>query len=669
MITVLSCIYIEHNLALVALAAALCLMGSFVTMRLLRRCVEAEATHRFGWSFLAAVSGGGSVWATHFVAMLAYEPNAPVSFDAAMTILSLVIAIVGLILSFSLSAFTSSQILKGMAGALVGLSFAAMHYVGMFAYRIVGLMDWKMDFVWASIILSVVFAALSNHVIWKFKQRKLSFWIAVGAMVLGIVGLHFTGMAAITVTPMAENFPALDANAMVALATAIALVTLIILGTGLTSHLIDSKVRNHSQKQLHHMSHHDALTGLPNREGFRRYIQGAVESAEHYDVKVAILRININRFTEINDRLGHAAGDKALQTIALRFKAIQQEDEYVARTGGDEFVAVKFFRDRSMVVAYAERLTAEISDAIHLGKTKCVLDATMGGAIWPDDADTTSDLVNNADLAMHTAKFSFMNKVCFYDANIGSEMRAKRRLAEDLRIALEHDELELHYQVQTSLEADCDIQGFEALLRWTHPELGPISPASFIPVAEENGLIAALGEWVLRRACMDAANWYPSYRVAVNVSAVQFANPHLPQLVEEVLKETGLAPDLLELELTETALVKDIERSLKIMKEVKALGVGIALDDFGTGYSSLEILRTFPIDKIKLDKSFVDDIEQDPQSLAIVRAVLILGKSLEIPVLAEGIETQDQMAILRKEGCDEGQGVSAWTPVFGQDAD
>ncbi|WP_319498260.1 EAL domain-containing protein [uncultured Cohaesibacter sp.] len=656
MLTVLSCIYTEHDLLLVALAALLCIIGSLVTLRLVRHAVESEFGHHFGWFFLAAVSGGGSVWATHFVAMLAYKPKAAVSFDPALTILSLVIAIAGLLGSFCLSGFRQSPIRTVIGGAFVGLTFATMHYTGMFAYRIVGLLTWDMGLIWASILISVALSMFFSTLIWKPAIGKLRFLSAVMTMVLSIVGLHFTGMAAFTVTPMTTSFPDIDASAMISLAMAIALVTLIILGAGLTSHLIDSRVRSHSREELHHLTSHDVLTGIPNREGFKRYVNSAIESAEHYGVKVAILGIDLNRFKEINDRLGHAAGDFTLHTLAGRMKTILREDEFVARIGGDEFAAVKFFHEKSTIASFAERLAFEIAQPIDIDGVRNEVGASLGAAIWPDDGETSSELVNNANLAMYHAKCSFMSKLCFYDAEIGADMRKKRKMADDLRRALDNDELQLHYQVQKSMGPERDIHGFEALLRWTHPDLGPISPALFIPVAEENGLISALGLWVLKRACVDAASWDPPYRVAVNVSAVQFMDPHLPQYVEDVLALTGLNPSRLELELTETALVKDTARSLDIMLQVKALGVGIALDDFGTGYSSLEILRTFPFDKIKLDKSFVDDINKDRSSLAIVRAVLALGKSLSIPVLAEGIETEEQMAILRDEGCDEGQG-------------
>mgnify|MGYP000754853688 CR=1 FL=1 len=656
MMTVLDCIFFEHNIVLVVLAAFVCLCSSAVTLRLLRRAVRARGTQRLGWQFLAAVAGGGGVWTTHFVAMLSFEPKADVSFDPVLTLLSLVIAIGGLFASFVLSGLGSSKAFAGTGGALAGLSFAAMHYTGMFAYRVVGLVEWQFEYVLASVLLSSVCAAVAVSLIWRTYLGTRLYWASVGLMVTGIVSLHFTGMTAFRVTPMSQSFREVDTQAIVALALAIAVVALIVVGTGLTSFLIDTNVRAVSRRQLHHVASHDALTGLPNRSSFQTQLKRLLNASAASDGKLAVIGIDLNRFKEINDTFGHAAGDEVLRILARRLEQILKEDEFIARIGGDEFAAIKPFESKSEVINFAERIEGVFARMVRIGPMESVVGASLGAAVWPDDAGSPDELVNNADFAMYHAKHAFLETICFYDAQIGASVRSRRQIAEDLRQALERGELEVHYQVQMSLDSGRNIRGYEALVRWTHPVLGPISPAEFIPVAEENGLIAPLGAWVLHQACEDAAEWEPAYKVAVNVSAVQFMDSNLPRLVHEALVKSGLSPHRLELELTETALVKDKVRSLHIMRQIKDLGVGLALDDFGTGYSSLETLRTFPFDKIKLDRAFVGGMEKDRQSKAIVRAVLALGKSLDIPVLAEGIETPEQMSILRQEGCDEGQG-------------
>lgn len=654
MMTVVDCIVDEHNLMLVFVAALVCLFGSAITLRLLRRAVRASGGQRLGWQFLAAVAGGGGVWATHFVAMLAYEPPAPVSIDPALTILSLVIAMAGLFGSFLVCGIRGHAF-PAIGGAIVGLSFSAMHYAGMWAYRVVGLVEWQSTYVVASISLPVICSAASVALVWQHNLETRRFWTAITLLVAGIVSLHFTAMAAFHVTPMAQSIPEIDVQAVVALALAIAVAALIILGTGLASYIIDTNVQANSQEQLRHMASHDALTGLPNRARFNERLAGSLQEARDRNGKFAVVYIDLNRFKDINDTLGHSAGDEALRILAHRITQSLEDGEFIARLGGDEFAAVKRFSDRSEIRAFAGRMADIFNRPMPIGSIETAVGASIGAAVWPDDAKDLDELLNNADLAMYHAKNAFLDTICFYDAEIGTSVRKRRRLAEALRSALDNDQLELHYQVQKSLSSG-EIHGYEALLRWRHPELGPISPSEFIPVAEENGLVAPLGAWVLRRACQDAAAWEPAYRVAVNVSAVQFIDANLPRLVHEVLVETGLPPGRLELELTETALIRDKVRSLHIMRQIKVLGVGVALDDFGSGYSSLETLRSFPFDKIKLDRAFVDGVEHDRQSKAIVRAVLALGKSLDIPVLAEGIETDEQIAILRAEGCDEGQG-------------
>ena len=655
MMTVVNCIVTEHDLVLVVVAALVCLFGSAVTLSLVRRGVHATGGQRLGWQFLAAVAGGGGVWTTHFVAMLAYKPPVPVSFDPALTALSLVIAMAGVLAGVVVSGIHAGRVFHALGGALVGLAFSAMHYTGMFAYRVVGLVEWQSDYVVASILLPVLASAVAMAMIWQPRLGTRRFWTAVALLVAGIVSLHFTAMTAFRVTPMSESFPEIDARAVLTLALAIATVALIIVGTGLTSYLIDNDVRADSEKQIHHMAAHDALTGLPNRASFQDCLAATLREARDRNGKFAVICIDLDRFKEINDTLGHGAGDEVLCNLARRMTQSLEPREFIARLGGDEFAAVKRFEDKSEINAFADRLAGVFDRPMLIGGVETAVGASIGAAIWPDDAEGLDDLVNNADLAMYHAKHAVLDTMCFYDAEIGAAVRKRRQLAEALRYALEHNQLDVHYQVQMSL-ATREIHGYEALLRWNHPQLGPIPPAEFIPIAEESGLIVPLGAWVLRRACQDAAAWEPAYRVAVNVSAFQFMDANLPRLVHETLLETNLSPHRLELELTETALVRDKTRSLHIMRQIKALGVCMALDDFGSGYSSLETLRTFPFDKIKLDRAFVDGIDRDRQAKAIVRAVLALGKSLDISVLAEGIETGDQISILRREGCDEGQG-------------
>ena len=451
-------------------------------------------------------------------------------------------------------------------------------------------------------------------------------------------------------------------EAIMALALAIACVGFLIIGASIASYLIDASVRTDSYEQLRQMAVTDSLTDLPNRVSFNGRLDHEIDNARQQGLKVGLVCIDLDRFKEINDLRGHGAGDEVLRVLASRMSYLLRDGEFVARLGGDEFAAVKRMQSAAELSDFLSRLEAVLNEPIPLEDFHVTPGASLGVAIYPDDAGDKLALIGNADLAMYRAKSSPTTSVAYYDPSMDEMVRERKNLANDLRAAFERDELEVYFQVQKSVSTG-EIRGYEALLRWTHPERGPISPSEFISIAEEYGLILQLGEWVLRNACAQAARWEPPYKVAVNVSPLQFAHADLPRMILETLLETGLPANRLELELTESTIFSDKERSLHMLRQIKGMGVTIALDDFGTGYSSLDTLRTFPFDKIKLDKSFVEHVESSDQTAAMVRAVLALGRSLKIPVLAEGIENPQQLSVLSAEGCDEAQGFLLGRPL------
>jgi diguanylate cyclase (GGDEF)-like protein len=660
MVSVFECVTGQHNIWLVLVAALVCVAGAWTVMRLFQRAQATKGTQRLGWHFLTAVAAGSSIWCTHFVAVLAYRSVAPVTFDPVLTILSLLVAIGGAAPGFAVTARGPSAKTSAIGGGIIGLAISAMHYTGMLAYRVEGVVTWNQVYLTASILLAVALSAIAM----VFATRRLvrDKYIAIGMLVLAIVSLHFTAMTAfqvhaLTIAPAYSN-PA----AMQALAMAVAVVGLMIIGTGLVTYLIDDQTRTESVDKLRHMALNDPLTGLPNRAGFTQRLAQEVAQADAGGSGFSLIVIDLDRFKEINDVRGHSAGDEVLLTVARRMSHHLASDEFVARLGGDEFAAIHRDHAGMTLEAFIERLEKALFRSITLDGYEIAPGASIGVARYPQDAGDKETLINNADLAMYRAKSDPTRRVCFYEPSMDEAVRARRALGSDLRDAIAGHQLAVYYQPQNSV-ATGETVGFEALVRWTHPTRGPIPPAEFIPLAEETGVIMELGEWVLRTACADAAAWEQPYKIAVNLSPVQFAHANLAQLVHEILIETGLSPLRLELELTETTIVSDKARSLHVLREIKALGVSIALDDFGTGYSSLETLRAFPFDKIKLDRSFMSEIESSPQAKAIIRAVLALGKSLDVPVLAEGIETREQLAILASEGCDEAQGYYLGRPA------
>jgi diguanylate cyclase (GGDEF)-like protein len=750
----ITCLTDDHNLWLVGLAAGLCLVGSIITFRLYRRLRAAEKGTRLAWAFMGAVATGATIWCTHFVAMIAYEPGTNVSYEPVLTGVSLGVAIGG----SALALWVASRAIRASAeigGVLFGLTVVAMHYTGMAAFATDAVIHWSAAYVAASIVGAVVLGGLAFN-----RARRSDKTIPVVLMVLGIVALHFTGMAAMTVIPLAPLATAAAVDpANVIMAFAVAAVGMMMLGTGVASHALDeqsrlqAKVRldhliegsvdgmvieqgglilaanaafadlagvdrealaaeplsrwlmdagelkvggltqsrlvattgleipvevavrrddGHAaendlmiyavrdlrtrlaqERRIAHLARNDGLTGLPNRSSFLEWLTRQTEPGSM--TKVALLAMDLDRFKEVNDVHGHAAGDQLLIRIAERMRAALRPGEFVARLGGDEFVAVTPVERREDALDMAARLRDAVIAPVMLDHAEVACGLSIGIAVWPDDADNTSALINDADLAMYRAKASLGMDICFYEEEMDEAVRSRRRMAQQMREALDQNLFSLNWQVQAAVDTG-DITGYEVLLRWIQPDGAFISPADFIPLAEENGLILPIGEWVLRTACAEAATWSEPHKIAVNLSPVQLGHVDLPRLVHQILIETGLSPSRLELEITETAMITDMERTTHVLRQLKLLGVSIAMDDFGTGYSSLSTLRAFPFDKIKLDRSFMSELDGGPQSAAIIRAVLALGESLEIPVLAEGVETLEQLTFLRDQGCDEVQG-------------
>ena len=421
---------------------------------------------------------------------------------------------------------------------------------------------------------------------------------------------------------------------------------------GLLEHLA---ARQKLEAQLTHMAHHDGLTALPNRVLFRQEMERELARARGGEA-VAVLCIDLDHFKRVNDTLGHAAGDALLQGAADRLRACVRETDIVARLGGDEFAIVQVQAEQPRAATVlAERLIAELSRPFDIDGHQVVVGASVGIALAPSDGTDADQLMKSADMALYRAKADGRGVLRYFESEMDAKMQARRALELDLRKALAEHEFELFYQPIVDLQSN-RVSGFEALLRWNHPTQGLISPADFIPIAEDMGLITPLGEWVLRQACREAAGWPERVKVAVNLSPAQFKSKALALVVTTALADSGLAPDRLELEITESVLLQDNDTVRGILHQMRALGVRISMDDFGTGYSSLSYLRSFPFDKIKIDQSFVRDMGQHDDSIAIVRAVAGLGRNLGMSTTAEGVETNEQLGRLREEGCTEVQG-------------
>jgi diguanylate cyclase len=767
MFTVLNCIATQHDLRLVGLAAVICALASFTAIGLLHHVRRSKGRMRMAWLCVAATSTGFGIWATHFIAMLAFSPGLPSGYNIALTFLSLVAAIVLTGLGLAVAVTSRSPVGAGLGGAIVGGGIAAMHYTGMAAFELQGWIIWDPTLVVASIVLGGLIGAVALPVGLRGNELK---WKILGAVLLtvAICSHHFTAMgaAAIVPDPMIEISPMALPAAWLAIAVALASFAVILLavsgvaiemrdrrraeletdrmrglanaavegllvcvgdtivtvnnsfaaligspadilvgaklekcfpdeGTrlklfdhldqpiegdllhpdgsktpvelilrpidfaGTPHHAIavrDLRARKQAEQHIRYLAHNDALTGLPNRSTFNKKLDQEIEHALITGRRLAVLCLDLDRFKEVNDLFGHAAGDKVLQMFAAKVTGILDEGQMMARLSGDEFaIMAPGLSSPAVAGRIAESILEALQSANESAETDTPVSTSIGIAVCPDDATDRNGLLSQADTALYRAKTEGRGTFRFFEAAMGAAVRDRRLLEHDLRHAVVRGELSLVYQPQKEIHSG-KVVGFEALLRWHHPTRGNISPVVFVPIAEETGTILQIGEWVLRTACREAAGWAQPLTVAVNVSAVQIHNTNFAHVVHEVLFETGLSPGQLELEITETALVRDLNRALATLRRIKMLGVRIAMDDFGTGYSSLSNLRAFPFDKIKIDSSFIKSVNVNEQAAAIVRAVLGLGRALSLPVLAEGVETAAEFQFLESELCNEAQG-------------
>jgi diguanylate cyclase (GGDEF)-like protein/PAS domain S-box-containing protein len=772
MLKVYDCITTAHDLRLVALAALICALASVTGINLLRHARKSNDGMRRLWLAVSAISTGFGIWATHFVAMLAFTPGIPNGYNIALTMLSLVAAIVLTGTGLAVSLTRDWRHGPWVGGAIVAGGIAAMHYTGMAAFEIAGVILWDSTLVGASILLGAVIGAVALPVGLHGNDEK---WKIGGAVLLtlAICSHHFTAMGAVSIipNPTIEIPPSALPAGWLAIGVAIASFAIIGLAlagvvldirdgrrsqleidrmrdladasvegllvcdgdkivsinssfatlTGLSSsglagakletcfpdraararllagpnqtvetrlrhldgsltpvelilrpivyagrphHVIavrDLQARKAAEQHIHYLAHHDVLTSLPNRSHFNTRIDQEIAALTEGG-SLAVLCLDLDRFKEVNDLFGHAAGDIMLQTVASRATAVIDARHMMARLGGDEFAVLI---PGVANPAAAGRLAEKILDALRVtGDTPETsnISASIGIALCPGDATDRETLLSHADTALYRAKAEGGNAYRFFEASMGAEVRERRLLEHDLRLAIARDELQLAYQPQQDIRSKATT-GFEALLRWKHPTRGQISPAIFIPIAEETGAILEIGDWVLKAACREAASWTQPLTVAVNVSAVQLYNAAFVKELHQILLDTGLPPRRLEIEITETALVRDFNRALATLRQIKALGIRIAMDDFGTGYSSLSNLRAFPFDKIKIDGSFVKSVHSNDQAATIVRAVLGLGRGLGLPVLAEGVETAAELQFLQDERCDEVQGYFLGRPA------
>ncbi|MEN3214118.1 EAL domain-containing protein [Methylorubrum populi] len=764
---------------LVALAGLICLLGCAGTVLLMAQA--RAATRRLPWRrlLITAAMFGGSVWSLHFVAMLAFHPDLHIAYDPQVTAASAAIVVGGAFVALLLWRWGSDEpAILAAAGLVLGLSIAAMHYLGVGAMRLSGLLLFDHRYVLASLLLSVVLASLALlracDLTRLGRQIEVALWL-----VLAICSLHFTGMAAVTIAPMltlaAE--PTLAASGFLLNSTHLGL---LIAGTSLAlliaslsalllqQHLVQRTVREldrlrllgdlahealfihregrvlvinragtrlfalparqlvgkpvlelfseadapallrrsrcrsedlqpgefqirtassgalipvelscrsieygglpatavalrdlsdrkRDEARIHHLALHDALTDLPNRYLLNERLQLALDAAASDRSELAVVYLDLDRFKPVNDLHGHAVGDVLLIQVAKRMLSMVRSTDTLARVGGDEFVLVLVHRTPDQIDDLLGQIVAGLQRPFQVEDHTIEIGVSAGIALFPSDGSTAGTLMRAADLALYRAKDAGRSAVRFFESAMDAQLQARRQLERELGQAIGRDELKLFYQPIVNARTG-EIETFEALIRWQHPERGLVSPAEFIPLAEQANLIARIGQWVIETACAEAASWPRSWRVSVNVSPSQFRQSDVPEIVKAALAQSGLDPSRLVIELTESVFIQDATKAVEVLTSLRALGIRLALDDFGTGYSSLSYLQRFKFDKIKVDQSFVRRLGQDADTLTIVRAIVNLAHNLGMQVTVEGVETAAQQAMLHALGCEQMQG-------------
>lgn len=655
----------DHDLSLVLLAAVICAAGCYVGISLSQRTASESGMARWHWCFLTGIVAGCTIWATHFIAMFGYRSPVPVSLDGTLTLLSAHIAVVGSCVAVAVATLSRRLWASLSSGLLFGLTIAAMHYTGMSGYLFDGaVVQWNFWLIALSGGLGTVLASLANILLNRSDGRTVKL-APVALWVGSIVSVHFIGMAAMVVEPLpgaaaGASYSGVGGNALVG---AIATISLMIVGLGVTTSQTDRRQQARSRLRLQHQALHDALTGLPNRRSFSRALAQRCEAAAANGSTFALLLVDLDNFKPVNDGMGHATGDAVLKRVGHRLRCAARPGDFIARLGGDEFaLLLDGVGDPEAAGEVADRIVEILGRPFLIGEHLAEIGACVGVSLAPHHATDPSHLVNHADFALYSSKDKGKGRWQIFDENLLEVIERRRTIEAALRRAAVREEFEVVYQpiVDTATDA---LVGAEALARWSPPGHGPVPPAEFIPLAEQLGLIGRIGMTVLRRACRDAMGWPDEVKLSVNLSPVQILDPRLVSGVASVLNKTGLPPQRLELEITETALLGDDEAALRTLNRLVALGVNVSLDDFGTGYSSLSYLHRFPISRIKIDGSFVNQVPVDASSASIVRAIAELGKSMNLQITAEGIETAEQRDFIASHGCHNLQGYLISKPL------
>ncbi|NMZ34188.1 putative bifunctional diguanylate cyclase/phosphodiesterase [Pseudomonas proteolytica] len=683
-----------HNPFLVLLAYLVACAAGFGTLDMAERVGHVDnPTAKRRWRWIGAACLAGGIWSTHFISMLAFQAPIAIHYEVFMTVASLLIAMVASL--FAMQTLSHAQLHFHqylVASIWMGLGIALMHYVGMAAMRSEAQVYFSGALFGLSVAIAIgasLAALLLSHYLRSgsgmFHQLlKYGASLVLGA---GILSMHFTGMAAMQLLLPTGAVPPLPIdNHPTQLGLSVAVITLLVIGSSISAALADKKLQHkerdlrrvntllseldQARASLQQVAHYDALTSLLNRRGFNQIFAEKLAQKSLDGGMLAVIFLDIDHFKRINDSLGHDAGDELLTVLAGHIKSsVRSHNDVVARFGGDEFCILINIHHRDEARHMAQRIMLKMKEPIELAGRRMVMTTSIGISVFPEDGTTSEELLKTADLALYQSKDGGRNSLNFFSSNLKTRASLELQLEEELRNALRNQkELVLHYQPILDLRKG-KVTRLEALVRWQHPVHGLLAPDRFIGIAENNGLIAELDNWVLRQACADLS-WlteqgHPDLSMAVNCSALNLARDELADEIEYALRSSGIAASRLELEVTENALMGNISSTLILLRQIRALGVSLSIDDFGTGYSSLSYLKRLPLNTLKIDRSFIQDIPKSTTDMEIVQAIIGMAHTLHLQVITEGVETAQQLELLIKHGCDYVQGylLSAAVPA------
>ncbi|SPO55052.1 conserved membrane protein of unknown function [Pseudomonas sp. JV551A1] len=672
----------SYSSSLVLISLCVAILASYTALDLTGRIATAKGRAACLWMGGGALAMGIGVWSMHFIGMLAFSLPIDLGYDLALTAFSLLIAVLSSGFALWLVSQPSLPWQQLAFGALImGAGIACMHYTGMAALRMLPGIDYDPTLFGASLLIAVGASAAALWI--AFRLRAHTPYVrqirGLAAVVMGfaIVGMHYTGMAA-------ANFPegsfcgalaggGLQGDGLVYL---VLITTLAVLAVALLTSVLDARLEARTaelarsltlaNQELTQLALHDTLTDLPNRTLLADRIEQAIAKVAEQGGCFALMFIDLDGFKPVNDAFGHHVGDLLLKAVAARLRGHLHSQDTLARIGGDEFVLLVQLREPNDAMDVAVKQVNLVSRPFRVAEHDLQLTASLGIVLYPGNGQDQHELLRNADAAMYHAKSAGKNGYSFFDVSMNSNARQQLQLLQDLRQALEQRQFRLHYQPKFDAQ-NCQPIGAEALLRWEHPQQGLLLPDRFIGLAEKTGLIIPIGEWVLIEACRQMRQWldqgHHGWRMAVNLSAIQFCHAGLVESVARALQQNSLPANCLTLEITETTAMHDADASLTVLQRLSDMGVDLSIDDFGTGYSSLMYLKRLPANELKIDRGFVRDLEQDSDDAAIVSAIVALGQALGLRIVAEGVETDRQQDFLTRLGCDSLQGYLLGQPV------